>query len=357
MVGEQGHNPRIAPSGKTIVLAIVLFLGLMALVALNACGGPGSQTVVQPYEESPRIDPHEPRDLNLYTLRMELGSTYGYNHAGGKWKVETLLEKGLDAMGLSPSPVHIVFRGTADVDSFRCKWEGRARTLSQRDAYIRYLLEIDEGGPLPPVAELQFLFMRYIEDADAVFREALDAYSRDLMKGGLSINEPHLNCFADYSVAEYLLGTGPASLTVLSGSWDWIMSYALYEQYPADALDHRIGESGALSEGDYWAFRNQELIEIEEFLSGLLGGYEGIVFLAPAGDHNNVITEAWEAVDLWDLQTGDGVMNAVRYGTNAVRYGTDEKDPEHTQTTPRPWPSSRVASGQLPQVTSSQGSA
>ncbi len=157
MVGEQGHNPRIAPSGKTIVLAMVLFLGLMALVALNACGGPGSQTVVQPYEESPSIDPHEPRDTYLR-----------YQDYGDTLSVETILEKGLRGKGLSP--VHIVFRGTADVDSFRCKWEGRARTLSQRDAYIRHLLEIDEGGPPPPVAELQFLFMRYIEDADAVFR-------------------------------------------------------------------------------------------------------------------------------------------------------------------------------------------
>ena len=49
------------------------------------------------------------------------------------------------------------------------------------------------------------------------------------------------------------------------------------------------------------------------------------MFLAPMGAHNAIAIEAWQVVDQWDVQTVDGTVNAVRYGTYPG-------DPEHTQT-------------------------
>ena len=54
-------------------------------------------------------------------------------------------------------------------------------------------------------------------------------------------------------------------------------------------------------------------------------GQESVVFLAPMGAHNAIAIEAWQVVAQWDVQTVEGVVNAVRYGTYPG-------DPEHTQT-------------------------
>ena len=56
--------------------------------------------------------------------------------------VEEVLEQGLRLAGASP--VHVVFRGTAADDSVRCDWRGIARTPEQREAAIRFWLDLDD---------------------------------------------------------------------------------------------------------------------------------------------------------------------------------------------------------------------
>ena len=40
-----------------------------------------------------------------------------------------------------------------------------------------------------------------------------------------------------------------------------------------------------------------------------------MVFLAPMGAHNAIAIEAWQVIDHWSVETVDGTVNAVRYGT------------------------------------------
>ena len=306
MFDEASRSDRSTVSGKRTKLVVSIILGLMFITAL-ACGG-GSQ------EETFSIDPHEPRNLTLVTLPTAFGSTTGSFPDPARYQsVEDVLENGLDDEGLSP--VHLVFRGTADIDSIRCEWRGRARTLNQRDTQMRIWLNLAEDDPLPLVTDGELLFTKVEEHygSSLFHRELVRAALEDLARGGLSTNFLGLVCFADYSVAEYLLGSGPDSLTVSLGIWDGLKSYKLYIKAPLDIVESWTVENAVLSEGDYWASANEDLFEREEFLAGLLGGYEGVVFLAPAGAHDSITTEAWQAVDLWDLQRGDGALNAVRY--------------------------------------------
>ena len=79
-------------------------------------------------------DPRIVRNVGGFdpTAPIRGGAAYGHTHVP---TVEDVLESGLYAAGASPS--HIAFRGTADADSVRCDWRGKAMTLAQREAAIR----------------------------------------------------------------------------------------------------------------------------------------------------------------------------------------------------------------------------
>ena len=232
-----------------------------------------------------------------------------------------LLEHGLGLVDLSPA--HLVIRGTALGDSVRCEWRGVARTMEQREAAIRFWFGLEEMDPLPSTAEAERALMAEITRLGPVYPETLRANFRSLARGGMSDDFVFLSCYADFSVQEYVLGSGGTRVTVAYDRMSEFRSYELYQ------LAHAAGEFGdedLLPPGEYEVHRAQRTFDLELVMSALLGGREGVIFLAPMGAHNAIAVEAWQVVAQWDLQTDDeGVVQAVR-------YGADEGDSEYTQT-------------------------
>ena len=266
---------------------------------------------------------HEARDVSAF-------SVFQPAHGGAAFSppetlsIEAVLNKGLN--GLDLSPTHIVFRGTVGADSIRCEWRGVARAMTQREEAIRFWLELEDDDPLPLASEVETRFVTILDAIRPAFPETAEANFRALARGGLSVEFVFLTCFSDFSVVEYLVGSGPSSITVSYDQLAEARAYALYK----DA--HAAGEFGPatstplMSEGEYQAHLDRIVSEAESTLIGILADHEAVVFLAPMGAHNTIAVEAWQAVEQWDLQTDDD--NTV----HAVRYGTSEGDPEHTQT-------------------------
>ncbi len=166
--------------------------------------------------------------------------------------------------------------------------------------------------------------MEILEAIGPAFPETAKVNFGDLARGGLSTDYLFLSCFADYSVAEYLVGSGGSSGTV---AYDPVAEARLYELFRlAQAAGESLGVSLLPSEGGFEASHNEVLIQAEESLTDRIGDRESVVFLAPMGAHNAIAVESWQVVEQWDLQTDeDDVVHAVRYGVPA-------SDPESAQT-------------------------
>ena len=232
------------------------------------------------------------------------------------------------------SPVHIAFRGTAKENSVRCEWRGIARTAEQREETVRFWLGLRQDDDIPDVTYLEPLFTVILDTVNPVFRETAKSNFMAIARGGLSEEYLFLSCFADYTASEYLLGTGPATLTVAYDRRGEAHSYELYLREHAAGAFGPATSTPLMSEGEYQAHLDRTVSEAESALIGILEGREAVVFLAPMGAHNAIAVEAWQAVAQWDVQrAADGTVNAVRYGAR-------EGDPS----TPRRWPSSRPAS-------------
>ncbi len=247
-------------------------------------------------------------------------STGGFRAAYSGPTVEDILEKGLHQPGASP--VHIAFRGTARRDSIRCDWRGIVRTAQERERYLRFRLEIEEGEPLPPTAAFESM---YSNPLDNPLQSMWDSIP-DVARGGLSTKYQLLICYADYRVQEYLLGSGPGTLTVAYDAFlhGYPFSFS-YEWYK------RLHESGAIpgvlipDEAEYARQRQDTEAGSEAAIAPMIGGRESVFFLAPAGAHITVAVQAWQAVAQWDLQLADDGS------VEAARYGTPSDDPEYRQ--------------------------
>ena len=165
--------------------------------------------------------------------------------------------------------------------------------------------------------------MRYIEGMSRIHQDYVKARFFPIAQGGLSKKYLFLTCYADYTAIEYLLGEGPTTLTLAYDRMGEVRSYELYRR---EHEAGRFGEEPLQAQGDYESSLLEIVAEAEEFLTDRIGGYEGVVFVAPMGAHNAIAIEAWQAVAQWDLQTDEDDV------VHAVRYGTSEGDPEYTQT-------------------------
>ena len=267
-----------------------------------------------------------PRDVSSIDLfsSSSSGNRTMVSSGGYEATVEEVIEYGLRLAGASP--VHLAVRGTPSSNSVRCEWRGIARTAKQRENAIRFWLRLEEDESIPDASYLETLFRVTLDTLNPSYRETAKSNFMAIARGGLSEEYLFLSCFADYSVSEYLLGTGPATLTVAYDRRGEAHSYELYLR------EHAAGEFGPatstppMSEGEYQAHLDKTVSEAESALIGILEGREAVVFLAPMGAHNAIAVEVWQAVAQWDVQRGDD-------GTcSAVRYGAHEGDPEHTQT-------------------------
>ena len=237
--------------------------------------------------------------------------------------VEEVIELGLRLAGASPT--HLAFRGTVADDSIRCDWRGVARTPEQREAAIRFWLDLEDGDSLPPPDEVERRFADELERVNAVYPATVQSNFRAIARGGLSEEYLFLTCYADYTVQEYLLGSGTtgAKQTV---AYDRMGEARSYDLYVNSHEEGEFAEDRLMSESDYQDYLDLLASDAELILGVLFEDSEAVIFLAPMGDHNAIAVEAWQAVAQWDVQRADD-------GTvNAVRYGASSGDPERSQT-------------------------
>ncbi len=255
--------------------------------------------------------------MDPFNSRPNGGGALGGEPSG---TVEEVLAKGLRLA--SASPVHIVFRGTA-ASTVQCEWRGIARTAQQREGAVRFWLDLGTDESTPDAKYLEALFNATLSAAAPAYLETAKANFTSMIEGGLSEEYRFLTCFATYEVPEYILGAGPSTLKVAYDRMGEAHGYDLYR------VEHEAGVLGGgqlMSAGEYQGHLDSLAREAEAVLREMVGGREGVVFLAPMGAHNAIAFEAWQAIDQWDLQRDDaGVVQAVRYGAPAG-------DPEYTQT-------------------------
>ena len=257
--------------------------------------------------EADKLMNSQPRDVsrfNLFAVKPLGAASVGDVEADS---LEDVLEKGLRLA--QASPVHLAVRGTGVNNSVRCAWRGVARTATQREQAVRFWLELATADPLPSAAEVERRFTAELNRIRVLLPETAKANFRSLAQGGLSIEYLFLTCYVDYTASEYILGAGPTTLTLAYDHMAETRSYDLYSRA------HTAGEFGGdalLSATEYQAGLDQMVADAEDALSGIVEGRESVVFLAPMGAHHAIAIEAWQVVDQWDVQTVDGVVNAVR---------------------------------------------
>ncbi len=206
--------------------------------------------------------------------------------------VEALLEEGQYLAGASP--VHLAIRGTPAASSVRCAWRGVARSVDQREAAIRFWLQLGADGAIPDVGTLELLFTVTLDTLNPEFRETAKASFLAIARGGESMDYQFLACFADYAVTAFLLGsdTAPATVTV---AYDPRGEAAAYDLYVREHEAGTYGLDPLQTRGAYEAGLQAQVVAAEKALSDEIGGREAVVFVAPMGAHNAIGFEAWQA--------------------------------------------------------------
>ena len=140
--------------------------------------------------------------------------------------IENILENGLANVGASP--VHLALRATPVTESTRCQWRGIARTPQQRNDTVRMLLNLQPDEETPHPEYLSILFDTTADTIQPDLPTILKSNFESIARGGLSEEFLFLRCFIDYTITEYLLGTGPDTLTIAFDNLGESPSYHLY---------------------------------------------------------------------------------------------------------------------------------
>ena len=112
------------------------------------------------------------------------------------------------------------------------------------------------------------------------------------------VNALLINCYVDLRVADYILGNGPSTLTVLR----YFFSYRVGAAQAAE-----IEQATGMSERAWFEDYSQRL-EGQEYVGGL-AGMEEVLFIGPS---SNLSVEVWRAFAIWDVQQReDGTVIAV----------------------------------------------
>ena len=263
--------------------------------------------------EPPINTPIEARDLQLPDLfSVHSGIVTATSGESETASVEEALEMGLSEAGASPT--HLALIGTTKDDSMRCEWRGVARTMQQREDALRFWLGLNETQALPSPADAETQLMADLTEASPAYLTTLRENFRSLARGGLSNSYQFLSCYVDIDATEYLLGTGPSTLTVAYDRMGEGYSYDLYQEA------HTAGEFGSQAmrtEQDHQAHRNQRASDAELLLGGLLEETENLFFLAPMASHHTIAVEAWQVIAQWKLETdSNGDVQAIRFGSS-----------------------------------------
>ena len=233
--------------------------------------------------------------------------------------LEEYLEQGPRLAG--HSPVHLAVRGTPVANSVRCSWRGTARTPTQRDNAVRAWLGKEPTDTVPDTGYLKILF-------DAVFQvaapdhQALIRSNFQAIADGESRDYLFLTCQADHTVNEYILGAGPATITV---AYDRMGEMPSHDLHLREFYNGEFPGEPIRSEGEHQDLMAQALTQGEEALAQITGTNEAVLFLSPMGADHRIGIETWLTILQWDLQEEDGTVYAVR-------YGAPQGDPEYSQT-------------------------
>ena len=333
-------NKTAEPEGKLTMSARSILLPLITIALITApamaCSGPlstpaaptdGQQTPTEQTRTAPptsitRTAPQEtqsapaPEREATVTQTREAETTQtisdneptpakaGANAAGSQSgdavTIEDILENGLANVGASP--VHLALRATPVTDSTRCQWRGIARTPQQRDDTVRMLLNLQPDEETPHPEYLSILFETTADTNQPDLPTILKSNFESIARGGLSEEFLSLTCFIDYTITEYLLGTGPDTLTVAFDNLGESPSYDLYLKAHT-AGDY--GEQTLLTQEEHQAEMLDLATAAANYITGHAGTNESIIFLAPMGAHNAIAFEAWQSVGLWPLQDND----------------------------------------------------
>ena len=76
------------------------------------------------------------------------------------------------------------FEGTARSDTVRCEARGVVRTSDQREAAIRFWLELADDDPLPSAPEVERRFMAELDRINVAYPVTSQANFRALARGG-----------------------------------------------------------------------------------------------------------------------------------------------------------------------------
>ena len=220
------------------------------------------------------------------------------------------------------APVSLAIRGTPVADSIRCSWRGTARTQTQRDNAVRAWLGKQPTDAVPDTGYLEVLFDTVFQVA-APDHQALIRSNFQAIAQGESQEYLFLTCHIDYTAHEYILGAGPATITL---AYDQMGESSSHELYLREFYNGEFPGEAIQSEGEHQDLMAQALTQGEENLGEITGSSETVLFLSPMGADHRIGIETWLAVLQWDLQEDDdGVIHAVRYGAPAG-------DPEYSET-------------------------
>ena len=223
-------------------VAVIAALAATLLLALGACSGgspaPGTAGIPPcvPIPGSP-VDPCDPG-----APPIEMGVAQGVPDLGdaptdARWM--------LDVGGSTAWVAHVVVRGTYLPNTVRCAG----------------------GDPFRPATY-----------ALAGFGDPAGEYS--------------MKCYANVRANEYIVGSGPSTLTVM------LFRYAYFhDQY------------GSIWTGDGTQTIHDDALLFAPGFEGLYSGREHVLFLGPPAD---LSSEAWQLISYWDVQRrDDGTVVAV----------------------------------------------
>ena len=322
------------PRSPIVLSVIVATIGVAFLVTGrlvmhepgNTPTDPEAGSVVTPCSDA-NCEPRDIAGVDLFS--GVLGSNSAAFEELPAATVQEVLEKGLRSA--EASPVHLAVRGTVSGDSVRCEWRGIARTTEQREAAIRFWLDLSATDPLPSASEVERRFQSELDRINPIYPGTVRSNFRAIAQGGLSTDFMFLTCYLDYTIHEYLLGptiTGTATLTAAYDRQGEARSYELYR------IAHDWGEFGdevLMNEGEYEKYLNEVAQDVELILGIIFEDRESIVMLAPMGAHNAIAIEAWQAVGQWDLQEDDGGSGAGGQVRSAGRGPRAQADPGEPQ--------------------------
>ena len=208
---------------------LILLLAAL-LLTLIACTGDSGETPPCTPPEGSNVDPCEP-------------GTGRIDHSGGDgapgFDEPHSIRFYLDGSGAASWASHMVLRGTYLADTIRCV----SRTSYRTPAFTRM-------GTLPWL---------------------------------------HVPCFADVQVGEYILGSGPSTLTVLAAHPVFPSTPHSYAEEMRSNVERILIEGGAQPRG----------LEVSP---GGIGGREKVLFIGPSSDYS---VEALRVISAWDLERRD----------------------------------------------------